>query len=139
MCPGRNGSGRVPDASHTIEVKETDASRTRERALMDRSQLAFAALQRGGGGTTTSPLGQVTCTTQHNRNSTGAPAARSRTDSQSKSAGRTGAGSLPRRTHPASSAPAQGSHIFWCCRQQNPPPPPSLPAAPENVGTCGIP
>eukprot|EP00661_Eupelagonemidae_sp_cell13_P016850 gene16850-biopygen20323 len=26
--PGRNGRGRVPDAPHTIECEETDASRT---------------------------------------------------------------------------------------------------------------
>eukprot|EP00661_Eupelagonemidae_sp_cell13_P007501 gene7501-biopygen18051 len=33
---GRNGRGRVPDASHTIEFKETDASRTRPEHVPSR-------------------------------------------------------------------------------------------------------
>eukprot|EP00661_Eupelagonemidae_sp_cell13_P019051 gene19051-biopygen3980 len=32
--PGRNGCGRVPDASHTIEFKETDTSRTRPQPFL---------------------------------------------------------------------------------------------------------
>eukprot|EP00661_Eupelagonemidae_sp_cell13_P013662 gene13662-biopygen510 len=31
---GRNGCGRVPDASHTIEFEETDASRARPQPFL---------------------------------------------------------------------------------------------------------
>eukprot|EP00661_Eupelagonemidae_sp_cell13_P010451 gene10451-biopygen15333 len=40
--PGGNGCGRVPDASHAIEVEETDASRTRPEPFLPGAEASRA-------------------------------------------------------------------------------------------------
>eukprot|EP00661_Eupelagonemidae_sp_cell13_P015698 gene15698-biopygen5208 len=45
---GRNGCGRVPDASHTIDCEETDASRTCPQSFLPGCRGA----RRDGGGPT---------------------------------------------------------------------------------------